>query len=639
MPIIYTNTNPYQPNGYTPIQYGTGNGVVGNTFMTNFPYQDNGYAPVQVGIGTLPTPYTVDTTQVGTSTLPTPYTVDTTQYGKLPGPGNSFYNTYQYSDNIDTTQTGFRIGPRNEYYNTSQYSDNISPNQGSEEYADWRTQFPLLEKIYREPKVLRTYTKFPNAGTFYNLNSKEGVAESDNDVNLLAAGLTSAGLGVVGNLISGGSKKNDYKLLPKDKIEKIQNLPFQYQDYRQQIGQFGIDTRKDGASAAIRKSATAVAYAAASLAPGGAYSVFNLESRYGFGSYTGYNTPAKQDFTLRSRVATIWKNGAGTTDDGTPVPGGWKQTINPIELATQFRGDKVNVIDFKQVKDTSEIYKWLPPSEFEAINDFIGTIPSELGIGTTSDLIKFYFTGPKLMANGAGGKTDDVLVFRAIISSMNDNFSAAWNPVKYIGRADPNYTYQGYGRQFDVSFTVYASSRDELKPMYRKLNYLASYTAPTYSNNTIVMQAPWMRITVGDLLVHQPVVLTSCNYTFVDADTTWETNLVKDPTMMQVPFKVDVNLQFNVITDYLPQKGGRMYTLAKEFEDNGKPKTGNNNWLSDAKDLIPKKANSETKASQQEDEKSGNAGSTDSFNSFLRDGLDSAAAADAAGNINISNLG
>ncbi len=604
MPIIYTNTNPYQPNGYTPIQYGTGNGVVGNTFMTNFPYQDNGYAPVQVGIGTLPTPYNVDTTQVGTGTLPTPYTVD-------------------------TTQTGFNIGPSNEYYNTSQYSDNISSNQGSEEYADWRTQFPLLEKIYREPKVLRTYTKFPNAGTFYNLNSKEGIAESDNNTNFPAAILTNAGLGVVGNLIGGSSKqKNDYKLLPKDKIEKIQNLPLQYQDYRREIGQFPVDTRKDGASAAIRKSPTAGAYAAASLAPGGAYSVFNLESRYGFGSYAGYNAPAKQDFTLRSRVATIWDTKQKA----------FIQTGLATELATQFRGDKVNVIDFKQVKDTSEIYKWLPPTQLEAINDIIGNIPSELGIGTTSDLIKFYFTGPKLMANSSNETKDDVLVFRAIISSLTDSFSAAWNPVKYIGRADPNYTYQGYGRQFDVNFTVYASSRDELKPMYRKLNYLASYTAPTYSDDTLVMQAPWMRITIGDLLVHQPVVITNCMYTFVDADVTWETNLVKDPTMMQVPFKVEVSLQFNVITDYLPQKGGRMYTLANEFTENGEPIKGNNNWLSDAKGLNAVKRNSKTKSSQQEDEKSGNAGSTDSFNSFLRDGLDSAAAADAAGN-NISNLG
>jgi hypothetical protein len=589
MPIIYTNTNPYQPNGYTPIQYGTGNGVVGNTFMTNFPYQDNGYAPVQVGIGT----------------LPTPYTVDTTQYGKLPGPGNSFYNTLRYEDNIGTQIPKPGIGPDNPYNNAFSYAKDGIPDPpiGTTEYADWRTQFPLLEKIYREPKVLRTYTKFPNAGTFYNLNSKEGIAESDNDVNLLAAGLTSAGLGVVGNLISGGSKKNDYKLLPKDRIEKIQKLPFQYQDYRRQIGQFGIDTRKDGASAATRefsrKSATAAAYAAASFAPGGAYGIFNLESIYGFGSYAGYNTPAKQDFTLRSRVATRWQPGAGEASPGT-----WIQTKNPIELATQFRGDKVNVIDFKKAASTSEIYKWLPDTEFKALNDIIGAIPPELGVGTTRDFIKFYFTGPKLTANSADSKKDEVLVFRAIISSLTDSFSAAWNPVKYIGRADPNYTYQGYGRQFDVNFTVYASSRDELKPMYRKLNYLASYTAPTYSDDTLVMQAPWMRITIGDLLVHQPVVLTSCMYTLVDADTTWETNLVKDPTMMEVPFKVEVSLQFNVITDYLPQKGGRMYTLASEFHSNGEPVDGNNNWLSDAKKLPPSvKENSETKSTQKEDKK------------------------------------
>ncbi len=545
MPIIYTNTNPYQPNGYTPIQYGTGNGVVGNTFMTNFPYQDNGYAPVQVGIGTLPTPYNVDTTQVGTGTLPTPYTVD-------------------------TTQTGFNIGPSNEYYNTSQYSDNISSNQGSEEYADWRTQFPLLEKIYREPKVLRTYTKFPNAGTFYNLNSKEGIAESDNNTNFPAAILTNAGLGVVGNLIGGSSKqKNDYKLLPKDKIEKIQNLPLQYQDYRREIGQFPVDTRKDGASAAIRKSPTAGAYAAASLAPGGAYSVFNLESRYGFGSYAGYNAPAKQDFTLRSRVATIWDTKQKA----------FIQTGLATELATQFRGDKVNVIDFGQ-KSHGQIYKWRPPLTLNETS--FGAALDALGSGTTRDLVKFYFTGPKLTANPTEGTKDDVLVFRAMISSLTDTFNASWNPIKYIGRADPNYTYQGYGRQFDVNFTVYASDRDEMKPMYRKLNYLASYTAPTYSDDTLTMEAPWLRITIGDLLIHQPVILTSVYYTFVDSDTTWETNLVKDPMMMQAPFKVEVSVQFNVITDYLPQKGGRMYSLASRFDKNSVPKAGGHNWLSDA---------------------------------------------------------
>ena len=93
---LYTHTNPYQPNGYTPIQYGTGIGVQGNTFMTNFQYQDNGYAPITTGVGTPPSPYTPGPTQDGLVLPPPPYTVDTTQYGKQPGPGNSFYNTLRY---------------------------------------------------------------------------------------------------------------------------------------------------------------------------------------------------------------------------------------------------------------------------------------------------------------------------------------------------------------------------------------------------------------------------------------------------------------------------------------------------------------------------------------------------------------
>jgi hypothetical protein len=34
--------------------------------------------------------------------------------------------------------------------------------------------------------------------------------------------------------------------------------------------------------------------------------------------------------------------------------------------------------------------------------------------------------------------------------------------------------------------------------------------------------------------------------------------------------------------DQLPQKGGRFYTLAKEFDKQAQPKLGDNNWLSDA---------------------------------------------------------
>tara|TARA_R100000908_G_scaffold32701_4_gene14819 strand:- start:1842 stop:3848 length:2007 start_codon:yes stop_codon:yes gene_type:complete len=630
MPILYTNTNPYQPNGYTPIQYGTGNGVQGNEFQTNwryqpngiftnvglgngpdnpffntFPYQDNGYAPIQVGTGAGPIhnqyfnifhyqhngPFPI---QYGQGIGPdnpffntNPYQLpvsDPLKDGRGIGPDNPFFNTFHYEDNVGTQILKPGIGPDNPFYNTNPYGPEGKPDPevGTADYADHYAELPVPETVFKQPNTFNLIGTYPNAGTNPDISSKIGISEMGGDINgedilrssgiSLASGLTS-NTAITGLIGGGGKQRTSYKLLSKDKIKTIQDSFLPYYDFRREIGTLGKDTRVDGAAALLRGSALAGAYSAASLAPGGAYSVFNLESTYGFGSYTGFNPQSKKDFTLRSNVATRWQ------PSGDNRKGGFIQTINPIEIATQFRGDKVNVIDFGQ-KSHGQIYKWRPPLTLNETS--FGAALDALGSGTTRDLVKFYFTGPKLTANPTEGTKDDVLVFRAMISSLTDTFNASWNPVKYIGRADPNYTYQGYGRQFDVNFTVYASDRDEMKPMYRKLNYLASYTAPTYSDDTLTMEAPWLRITIGDLLIHQPVVLTSVYYTFVDSDTTWETNLVKDPMMMQAPFKVEVSVQFNVITDYLPQKGGRMYSLASRFDKNSVPKAGGHNWLSDA---------------------------------------------------------
>ena len=50
---------------------------------------------------------------------------------------------------------------------------------------------------------------------------------------------------------------------------------------------------------------------------------------------------------------------------------------------------------------------------------------------------------------------------------------------------------------------------------------------------------------------------------------------------MQVPRKIQVSLGATMITDYLPQNGGKFYTLAKQFGENGVPQKGSDNWLSD----------------------------------------------------------
>jgi hypothetical protein len=66
-------------------------------------------------------------------------------------------------------------------------------------------------------------------------------------------------------------------------------------------------------------------------------------------------------------------------------------------------------------------------------------------------------------------------------------------------------------------------------------------------------------------------------------DTTWEINIEDDPEMMQAPKKISVSMTLNIVTNELPQKGGKFYTLAKTFEDDDQAKDGNDNWLSDMK--------------------------------------------------------
>lgn len=371
-----------------------------------------------------------------------------------------------------------------------------------------------------------------------------------------------------------------FSSMPFTRKAEIENWKFgKYKDFRAFKGYiFSVDDmRLDGASAAGRglfnrdskNSVIGAAYAAATATPGGAYKIFNLESVYGWGNHGDVNA-LHRDFTARSQVATRWKLGEGK------APGKWVPTDNPIELTTEFRGDRINVIDFGQRK-LSQIYRWKPARfpEAEKWNNFVAATD------LTKDFIKFYFTGPKLQ-NGMPDEIDDVIVFRAIIDSFSDTHSPSWQAVNMVGRADPNYMYTGYGREVSLSFTVYATSRDEMKPIYRKLNALAGYTAPDYANNkTIAMKSPWLRMTIGDLLVQQPVLINSLAYTFIDADTTWEINIEDDPAMMQAPHKISVALGLHVITDSLPQKNGRMYTLAKQFAETSVAQEGGDNWLSD----------------------------------------------------------
>ena len=151
------------------------------------------------------------------------------------------------------------------------------------------------------------------------------------------------------------------------------------------------------------------------------------------------------------------------------------------------------------------------------------------------------------------------LYFRAYLTSFTDNYAGSWNSTKYLGRAESLKTYQGFERGIDLGFTISAASRDEMKPLYRKMVYLASSTAPTYTNINNFMRGTIVRLTVGDYLYEIPGIIESVNYTW-QKDYAWEIAMQNpdggtDDDMQELPQTMDCSISFKPIHDFIPQTG------------------------------------------------------------------------------------
>jgi hypothetical protein len=155
------------------------------------------------------------------------------------------------------------------------------------------------------------------------------------------------------------------------------------------------------------------------------------------------------------------------------------------------------------------------------------------------------------------------LVFRALLTNgFTDNNAATLTPLRYMGRGEEFFTYQGFTRDISFSFKIAAFSRQELRPLYNKLNYLISQVYPDYSGNSGIMRAPIVKVTLGDYLYRVPGFLQSVNVT-VDNSTSWEINLENDTSgnvVQELPHVLEVAISFKPIHDVLPQRSAyRVY--------------------------------------------------------------------------------
>ena len=161
-----------------------------------------------------------------------------------------------------------------------------------------------------------------------------------------------------------------------------------------------------------------------------------------------------------------------------------------------------------------------------------------------NDLVKF-----RIQALDVHKPTDALwMIFRAYITDLSDNVDAEWTDVKYAGRGDKFYIYNGFSRKMSVSFKVAALSIGEMEPMYQKLNFLMSNLMPDYSEvgDTVgvIMKGPMMRMTIGNYIDGQLCVLNSLSYK-ISNDTPWEIGLGDKELIL--PHIIEVTLNFTPI--------------------------------------------------------------------------------------------
>jgi len=187
------------------------------------------------------------------------------------------------------------------------------------------------------------------------------------------------------------------------------------------------------------------------------------------------------------------------------------------------------------------------------------------------DLIKFRF---QTIDNDNSLPT--TTTFRAFLTGYNDSHQAEWNAKRYTGRGENFYTYQGHDRTVSFNFKVAAQTKQEMAPLYRKLNFLLSSLYPDY-NSSQYLRGNITTLTIGDLFVNTPGILTSLNLT-VNDDYPWEIaidepELGDNADMKEVPQIIDVSAEFKPIMQTAPTKGTKSKIL---FANNSSQA---NNWL------------------------------------------------------------
>ena len=203
---------------------------------------------------------------------------------------------------------------------------------------------------------------------------------------------------------------------------------------------------------------------------------------------------------------------------------------------------------FKQIEKDGQIdYEVVNVGAIDNVNAYAIQQFKELNSieDVPTDFIKFRIS----VVDTVDPSKIDLIVFRAYLDDLNDDYTGAYNSYKYNGRAEKFYTYNEFERKLNFSFKIAAHTRQELLPLYQKLNYLVAQTSPEYSPQRRI-RPKFSRLTIGDWCDDIPGFFTNVSLKW-SSKYPWEINL--EDSITQHPHALDVSCAFIPIHNFVPE--------------------------------------------------------------------------------------
>eukprot|EP01043_Picozoa_sp_COSAG02_P049663 COSAG02_NODE_5011_length_4725_cov_2.510160_3_plen_733_part_00 len=249
-------------------------------------------------------------------------------------------------------------------------------------------------------------------------------------------------------------------------------------------------------------------------------------------------------------------------------------------------GKKGNISSYsigKRDPDQSNVNK-LGNSTYTHALDKVNAYPLYRSSEVTQDKTKNDFVKFRIgVISNENPANSTFIHFRAIIDGMSDSYSSDWESQKFMGRGENFYKYQGFDRKISLSWTVAAQSKQELIPMYQKLNYLASATAPSYSEAGY-MGGNLISLTIGGWCYEQVGIMSGLTLD-VPTESPWEiaipdgpdggvvgegdNEIKSDKSVKEMPMIIKVSgFTFTPIHNFVPQVQKNGYNGAGGFISN-----------------------------------------------------------------------